>query len=162
MDITFERATPEDAEKLLEIQKEAFQEALRLYEDYGTNPAFDSLQKITHRILSHHYYKVMADGTMVGGVHAEDKGEGRYYLHRIFIHPRYENLGIGKQAMTFIENLEACRNASVWMLDTPHKSYKNHAFYEKLGYVKTGEEKKISEKLTLLYYTKTVKRHEEG
>jgi hypothetical protein len=30
-------------------------------------------------------------------------------------------------------------DARKWSLDTPYKSYRNHYFYEKHGYVKVGE-----------------------
>ena len=149
------RAKQEDAEKLLEIQKGAFKEALELYKDYDTNPMFEKLEKISYKIENHYYYKIIADGRIIGGVHAYKKAEFHYYINRIFIHPDFENLGIGKKSIEFIENLEECSDAEIWTLETPHKSFKNHYFYEKLGYVRTGEEE-LNENLKLIYFKKVI------
>lgn len=158
MEVLFEKANLDDVERLLEIQKDAFQEALILYEDYETSPAFESVEKITYKIQHHNYYKIIADREIVGGIHIYKKGEGHYYLNRIFVHPNYENMGIGRMAMTFVENDKEFEDAFIWSLETPHKSYKNHYFYESLGYVRTGHEQEINEKLKIIHYKKEIKK----
>lgn len=60
--------------------------------------------------------------------------------------------------MIFIENEKIFEDASIWTLETPHKSYKNHSFYEKMGYVRTGHEEEINEKLILIHYRKEIKK----
>lgn len=101
MEITFEKANLDDSEKLLEIQKESFQEALLLYKDYETNPAFESIKKITYKIQNHKYYKIIADGNIVGGIHIYKKGENHYYLNRIFVHPQLREFGYRKNGNDF-------------------------------------------------------------
>lgn len=141
----------------MEIERASFQEALKLYEDYETSPAFESLQKITYKIKNHFYYKILSDGIIVGGINVYSKGDGHYYLNRIYIRPDYENTGIGQRAMVFIESCKEFSDALYWTLETPHRSYKNHHFYEKMGYVKTGDVEVISYKLKLIHYKKVLK-----
>jgi len=49
-------------------------------------------------------------------------------------------------------------DAKRWSLETPHKSFKNHYFYEKSGFVRTGQVEKVSEKLKLIYFEKIIKK----
>ncbi|WBW95701.1 GNAT family N-acetyltransferase [Oceanirhabdus sp. W0125-5] len=155
MKIKFKKAALTDGAKLLEIQKKSFQEALELYKDYDTNPMFEKLEKIQYKIENHNYYKIISDGKIIGGIHAYSKGAFQYYINRLFIHPDYENLGIGKKAMVFIEN--QFPDARIWTLETPHKSLKNHYFYENLGYIRTGQVEEINENLKLIYFKKEMK-----
>jgi GNAT superfamily N-acetyltransferase len=154
MEINFEKAKLEDADQLLEIQRMSFKEALELYKDYDTNPMFESKEKISFKIQNHFYYKITADGEIIGGINIYKKAEHHYYINRIYIHPDFENLGIGRKAIEFVEKEQP--DAYTWTLETPHKSFKNHYFYEKLGYYRTGEVEEISENLKLIYYKKTI------
>ncbi len=158
MKVMFRKAVIEDADILLEIQKKSFQESLELYKDYETNPANESAEKIAYKIRNHFYYVITADDIMIGGIHAYKKDNNHCYLNRIYIHPDYENKGIGSKAMEFLLYHEDFRDVELWTLDTPHKSYKNHSFYEKLGFVRTGEVKEVSAELKLIHYEKVMKK----
>ena len=46
-------------------------------------------------------------------------------------------MGIGTNAMKFLEM--EFPDAKKWTLETPHLSYRNHHFYEKMGFTKVGE-----------------------
>jgi GNAT superfamily N-acetyltransferase len=157
LEIIFERAKLEDGEKLLAIQRKSFQEALELYKDYDTNPMFEKIEKILYKIENHNYYKIIADGIIIGGLNAYKRADFHYYINRIFIHPDFENLGIGKKAIEFIEKEKEFVDARIWTLETPHKSLKNHYFYEKLGYVRNGEVEEINENLKLIYFEKVIR-----
>jgi GNAT superfamily N-acetyltransferase len=63
---------------------------------------------------------------------------GHYNLGRIYIDPDYQNKGIGAQTMKFIES--AFRDSQKWTLGTPKLAFRNHHFYEKLGYVRIGDD----------------------
>ncbi|MDQ2087956.1 GNAT family N-acetyltransferase [Herbivorax sp. ANBcel31] len=127
---------------------------MELYKDYDTNPVFEKMEKISLKIQKHYYYKILVDDKILGGIHAYKKSDSIYCLNRIYVRPDYENLGIGKMAMEFIE--KEITDADIWTLETPHKSYKNHHFYEKLGYKRTGNIEDFSENLKLIHYKKTV------
>jgi len=81
------------------------------------------------------------------------RSETHYYLRTITVLPAYQNLGIGKKAVEFIE--KANPDGKIWSLITPGGSIRNLHFYESVGYKKTGEEIK-SEKLTLIEYQKKI------
>lgn len=48
---------------------------------------------------------------------------------------------------------EKLTNKNKWTVYTPHKSFRNHHFYESLGFKKYGEAI-LSDKLTLFKYVK--------
>ncbi len=88
------------------------------------------------KIHGDEYYKILADGQIVGGIVLYDFGDGHLHLDLLYIDPAIHNQGIGTQAMTFIERTYT---ATKWTLDTPAYATRNQHFYEKFGYVKIGE-----------------------
>jgi ribosomal protein S18 acetylase RimI-like enzyme len=132
----FEAATQADLEALVELNALAF-EGDECQNGQGPasykNPSWH-LNALTH----HHYFKLLLGQELVGGVVVVDQGQGHYFLDTIFIGPAHQNLGLGQKAMRFLEH--AFPQAKRWSLVTPHKSYRNHYFYQKLGYQKTGEQ----------------------
>ncbi len=61
------------------------------------------------------------------------------YLHRFGIDPKYQGMGIGKQAMGFLESYARKNNAAYLRFDTYSENWRSIAFYEKLGYQKHGK-----------------------
>jgi len=153
MDITFERARAADAEALLQIQIAAFHDDSRLYPEIplGGPPGYDSLINILGKIRDEEYYKILADGQIVGGIVVFDHGDGHCHLDLIYIDPAYHNHGIGTHAMHFIEYTFP---ANKWTLDTPSYALRNQHFYEKFGYVKIGQEEYPD--IVLIAYEKQV------
>ena len=78
----------------------------------------------------------MLDGKIIGGLTCCNAGE-YYWLGGIYISKEYQNRGIGAKAILFLE--KEFPDAKCWRLHTPYKNYRNHHFYEKMGYVKIGE-----------------------
>jgi len=138
MEITFERATPADAETLVNIQVRTFHEDARIYPgvEIGGPPGYDSVEETIKKIEGDEFYKIVADGQIIGGIVIYVYGEGHYHLDLLYIDPAYHNQGIGTQAMHFIEKTYP---ATKWTLDTPGYAVRNHHFYEKFGYVKVKE-----------------------
>ncbi len=139
MKITFERAASADVETLVKVQVAAFNEDARLYPGIkiGGPPGYDSIEHTLSKIKHNGFYKILADGQIVGGLSVFNMGRGHYHLDVIFIDPAYHNQGIGSQAIHFIEKTYPAKK---WTLNTPDYATRNHHFYEKLGYVKVGEE----------------------
>ena len=133
--IVFKKAQLEDAQTLVEVKKEAFKSDVVLY---GHGPSgYDSIE-VQRRLISHHIcYKVLDEDKIIGGFVLFDKGNEHYRLGRLFIDPLYQNKGIGTLTIQFIE--KEFNNVKKWSLDTPYLSYRNHHFYEKMGYNKVGE-----------------------
>lgn len=141
MKISLELAKQEEAEEIYKLQQEAFYEQLQMYQNYDErNPALEGVKWVLFKIHNHEYYKIIVDGTIVGqiDVYKHKDSDYHYEMNGIFVHPSYQNLGLGTKALSFIEN--KYKDALIWTLWTPNKTYKNHHFYEKAGYRKTGQE----------------------
>jgi L-amino acid N-acyltransferase YncA len=133
--ITIKKAEINDAEEILDVKIRAFKEEVDLY---GVcPPKYDSLENLINSISKCNYYKIVDDEKIIGGMSVQNKGNGHYWLGSIYIDSLYQNKGVGSLAMNYIN--KEYPNAIKWTLETPHKSYRNHHFYEKFGFVKIGE-----------------------
>lgn len=123
---------------------------------YGEYPPFIDIENHNLRFINNAYtFKIVNDNEMIGGMIIFDNKDGRFTLGAIFIKPGYQSKGIGQQVITLME--EKFPKAKVWNLDTPYLSFRNHHFYEKMGYVKTGEEiPDKSSEFKLFLYEKTM------
>jgi ribosomal protein S18 acetylase RimI-like enzyme len=133
--IRLEQAQAADLGRLVQLHADAFAEDVVRY---GKGPlGYDDI--IWHRAMlsEHSYLKIMVGRAPVGGIIVVDKGQGHFFLDTLFVHPDYQNMGVGQRAMAELEQLFP--NATRWTVLTPHRNYRNHAFYEKLGYRKIGE-----------------------
>lgn len=125
-----------DSKEFTEIAIESFADDKNKYGEYP--PLID----IEHRRLRYlddgYTYKIVYNDEMIGGVVVFCGKEGSYTLGSIFLRPSYQNMGIGQRVIQLME--EEFSDAKKWFLDTPYLSFRNHYFYEKMGYVKTGVE----------------------
>jgi GNAT superfamily N-acetyltransferase len=138
MDVTIERATPDDAETLVRLQIAAFHDDARLYPgvELGGPPGYDSVEVMRRKIAEDVAYKIVVDGQIVGGMVAFNYSDEHIHLDVLFIDPACHGRGIGTQAMNFLHQNHP---AALWTLDTPVYALRNQHFYEKLGYVKAGQ-----------------------
>jgi GNAT superfamily N-acetyltransferase len=84
------------------------------------------------------YYKILADGRIVGGFIVMLKGYRYYELVRIFIHPEFQNQGIGARAFEFLWS--EYPDVERWTLGTPAWNLRNHHFYKRVGFAEVGED----------------------
>ena len=153
MRIEFKLADREDIKKLIEVQNQSFYDD---YIRYGECPAYNETdQAMLVQIEEARVYKILKDNEIIGDISIKQRENNKYYLRVISIIPKYQNLGIGKMALNYIEG--AYPEAYEWELITPFRSYRNHYFYEKMGYVKV-EEYKHSDILTMFRYKKKMMR----
>ncbi len=147
------RACPEDAEALLAAKIDAFSFDVALY-GYGP-PAYDSLEDTTAAIArpENRYFKILKDGVLAGGLCACDLGGGHFHLNSVYIFTAEQSKGIGCAAMRLLFN--TFPDAVRWTLETPYRSFRNHHFYEKLGFMKTGETEPEPDGFYLFLYEKT-------
>lgn len=59
-----------------------------------------------------------------------------FYIHRLAVHPNFQNSGNAKKLMDFAENLAFENNIKSIRLDTFSRNLKNQRFYETRGYIK--------------------------
>jgi ribosomal protein S18 acetylase RimI-like enzyme len=151
MSIEFDNATPTDAEDLVRVQIAAFHDDARLYPgvEIGGPPGYDSVDAMLATIARGECHKVSLHGEVIGAITVFDQGAGHFHLDVLAIDPAHHNKGVGTEAMGFIERAFP---ATVWTLETPTFATRNQHFYEKLGFLRTGE--KVQPDITLIQYEK--------
>lgn len=155
MEIKLIHAGVQDAERLWEMQVEAFAEIYNRYQDTETSPATEPVSKTVDRLKQPftYYYYIQDGDTAVGAVRAIDTKEAgkAKRISPIFIMPPYRNRGIAQRAISEAERLHGDTG---WELDTILQEKGNCHLYEKLGYRQTAETKVINDRMTLVFYKK--------
>ena len=169
--IRFVKACIDDAETLTKLQRRTFDDdahrsgqragdrretrtavqcgvVRRSASGVGGPPGYDSVDWTLWAIKTGIYFKILAGDQIIGGVILFDMHKRHFNLGRIFVDPDWQNQGIGSQAVCFVER--TFRYVKTWSLDTPEWATRNHHFYEKLGYVRVGEE--VPKGLTIRLY----------
>ncbi|MEG2289257.1 MAG: GNAT family N-acetyltransferase [Clostridium sp.] len=146
------KATIEDSEKLITIQKTVFKEIYEKYQDHETSPVNQSLEGFKKRFDKGDYYKIVYEDNLVGSVFVYRKTPGVMRFHIINILNEYQNKGITQEVMERLETIYP--EAEAWELDTILSEKRNCHVYEKMGYSQSGELQQINSKLTLVSYTK--------
>lgn len=154
--VELEIANIKDAVEIHKMQKDAFAELLERYQDFSTNPGNDTLEKVSSKLQREDtkYYFIKYDGLKVGVIHIKELEPNVMNLKTIYVMPEYQGLGIAQAAIKAIE--EIWLDVKEWRLDTILQEAGNCHLYEKMGYLKTGEIKKIKEGMDLVYYSKTI------
>jgi RimJ/RimL family protein N-acetyltransferase len=155
MDITLVKAEEKDAGSLLAIQREAFMPLLEKYKDYDTNPAAEDIEKVYKRLNNRNgvFYKILFNNQLVGAINIIwREGQAIYKISPMFILPEYQGMGIAQESIKIAEGYYP--QAVRWELATIKEEEGNCHLYEKMGYVRTGEIRKLNENTTLLFYKK--------
>ena len=78
VEIELKPVMQEDIETVWKMQVEAFSELLKKYQDYGTSPAAEEVDKVSARFEQPwtNYYFIMADHEKVGVIRIIDKKDG--------------------------------------------------------------------------------------
>jgi ribosomal protein S18 acetylase RimI-like enzyme len=129
--VIIEKATIDDAQEILALQKFAYQTEANLYGGYPIPPLVESLDDLKKNFESHIFLKAMVEGKIVGSVRVLEK-DGTCHVARLMVHPDWQNRGIGAKLLREVERvLPACRRFELF---TGTKSEKNIRLYEKAGY----------------------------
>jgi GNAT superfamily N-acetyltransferase len=143
--VRLERASRKDAETLADISKRAFHSDIHVgapkeegdaSEEGGGPPGYDSPEFQARMMRACHYFKMIYDRRIVGGLIASRRRLGHYELERIFVDPEYHNRGIASRA--FEQVWAMYPDAKIWTLGTPEWNVRTKHFYEKLGFVQVG------------------------
>lgn len=153
--VTLRKAEESDCPELHRILVKAFIPLLKVYQDYDSSPASESLDKVVRRFRQSFtdYYFICLEDKAVGVLRVCDFGE-KCHLAPICILPEYQGQGIAQQAMTYMESLYP--NAQLWTLDTISQEPKLCYLYEKMGYHRTGKYEHVKEGMDLVFYEKEV------
>ena len=137
--IRFEKAKPEDAKALALASWRAFDGDVNYgAPGKGGPPGYRSDQWQLKMMVAGDYYKILADGWIIGGFIVRLRGYRCYELVRIFIHPDYQNQGVGTRAFRFIWS--EYPDAERWTLGTPAWNRRTRHFYKKVGFAEVGED----------------------
>jgi len=156
MDIRLRTAEAEDAARLNEMQVRSFMPVSEKYDDREGSPAYETIDRTLERITSRHSvcHIILADGIYAGMICVRALGGGVYKISPAFVLPDFQNKGIAQKAFRLLD--EIYPDAVLWTLATIREEARNCHLYEKLGYVKTGSERKINEKMTIIGYERRI------
>ncbi len=129
--MSIERATIDDAQEILALQKLAYQSEAEIYNDFTITPLHQNLDDIKAEFADQCFLKFCADNRIVGSVRAYVQ-EGTCFIGKLIVHPEYQNRGIGSKLLQEIEN--HFDHVERYELVTGHKSRKNLHLYKKNGY----------------------------
>ncbi len=157
MGISLRKAIREDCPLIHTMQREAFASLLEKYHDYEMSPGNEPIEKIYRRFdqKTTDYYLILNDTCVVGAIRIiRLEHEQVYRISPIFVLPACQGRGIAQTVFKIIEAMYT--EYSIWKLDTILQEKGNCYVYEKMGYIKTGEETVINEKMTIVNYKKVV------
>jgi len=155
MNIKLTRAGVEKAELIWKMQVEAFGGLYEKYQDTETSPATEPVDNVLARLQQPftYYYLIECDEKIVGAIRVVDtkKPNQAKRISPIFILEQFRNQGIAQAAILEAEKIHGSEN---WELSTILEEKGNCYLYEKMGYFRVGEFKKINDKMTLVFYKK--------
>jgi len=146
---------PENTEDVFKVQQSAYKPLFDKYHDTETNPYMETQADILRKYSRENTYGYVfiEDDIIVGSVRVIVNG-GVCKVSALAVIPEYQNRGIAQSALKEIEKIHCgCKH---WWLDTLLQEAGNCHLYEKLGYKRTGEPKKINDRLTLVNYQKDI------
>jgi ribosomal protein S18 acetylase RimI-like enzyme len=131
------RATLDNAEEILKLQKLAYQIEAERYNDYNIPPLKQTIEEIKKQFNTHIFLKAVSEGKIIGTVRAHEENE-TCYIGKLAVLPEKQNQGIGTALM---REIEKCFTPKRFELFVGSKSDNNIHLYQKLGYniYKTGD-----------------------
>ena len=149
--IRLEVALETDAEQIRDMMVIIEQDETERWYDNGERPfipGYDSVDMQKYHMWDNKYFKIMYNDALAGVLLISHTGREHARVDRFYIAPTFQNKGIGSKVITLMEDMYPM--VKIWTLDTIQKSIRNHDFYEKNGYTKTGEDEDER------YYCKTI------
>jgi GNAT superfamily N-acetyltransferase len=149
-DIFIKRASIENAEEILKLQKLAYISEAEIIDDFTIQPLHQTMDEILSEFSHQIFLKVELDNRIVGSVRTYLE-RGTVHIGKLIVHPNHQNLGIGTKLLHAAEI--QFPDAERYELFTGQKSERNLYLYEKNGY-RAFKNKKVSEKLSLVFLEK--------
>lgn len=125
------QADMNDLHKILELQKLAFMQEARLYNNYNIQPLMQTIEEIGTEFGNKVFLKAETDLIIVGSVRA-NVSENDCWVNKLMVHPDYQGRGIGRALLLEIEKYFP--KIKRFRLATGARSKNNIRLYEKAGY----------------------------
>ena len=154
MSIQFQKASLADAKGLHRMQIICFRPLLDKYGDVNTNPAAEPVERVQKRLQQPEtdYYFICLDTEKIGAIRVVRLPENTCRISPMFILPEFQGKGLAQETLAKIEKLYP--QAVCWQLDTIKEEAKLCHLYEKMGYLRTGHEELINDRMHIVFYTK--------
>ncbi len=148
--MTIERAAPQEAAEILELQRLCYLREAERYDDFSIAPMTQTVEGMREDIAAQLVLVAREEGRIVGSVRGRLDG-GTCHVGRLIVRPDCERRGIGSRLMAALE--AAFPEAARFELFTGHRSDGNLRLYTRLGY-REFRRQPVHERLTLVYMEK--------
>ncbi|WP_203248336.1 GNAT family N-acetyltransferase [Sporosarcina beigongshangi] len=139
---------PKLAEEVLSVQLLSYRVEAELIDFYDIPPLKDTVSTLQR--CGETFYGCYVDGEL-GGVTSIKVEEGLIDIHRLMVHPKHFRKGIAGRLLDFVENCG--EGDETLIVSTGSKNAPAIYFYEKRGFIKTGDTK-VMEGLSITSFEK--------
>ena len=143
---------PKLAEEVLSVQIPSYKVEAQLIDFYDIPPLRDSVSSLQR--CAETFYGFYLDGELSGVISIKAE-EGLIDIHRLMVHPQHFRKGIAKRLLDFIESVGEGNEALI--VSTGSRNAPAISFYEKNGFIKTGETK-VMEGISITSFKKKITR----
>ncbi len=144
------KATAEDANDILELQKKTYISEAKINDDYTIPPLTQTIVSIINDFSRCTFLKAVEEGRIIGSVKGYEEN-GTCYIGRLIVDDEYQNQGIGTTLLKSIE--KEFSHVTRYELFTGKRSDKNLYLYYKSGY-RIFREEELNEKTTIVFMEK--------
>ncbi len=134
--IRLDVALEADAEQIRDLMIEVEKDETERWFANGERifiPGYSSIDMQRYHMWDKRYYKIMYNDAVAGVLLISYTGREHARIDRFYIHPEFQNKGIGSKAFGLVE--EIYPKVTNWSLDCIQESIRNHHFYEKNGFI---------------------------
>ena len=158
MNVFLKKANINEYKEIHAMQIVSFSDLLEKYKDYETSPGTESVESIAKKIKQEHtdYYFIVLKDRNIGAIRVVKLSAKECRIAPMFILPKNQGNGYAKQILRQVECLYP--EVKIWKLDTIKQENKLCHLYESMGYKLTGNEEKITEYMTIVYYQKELNK----
>jgi ribosomal protein S18 acetylase RimI-like enzyme len=149
-EIVISRASVDDIEEILALQKIAYVSEAEIIDDFSIPPLRQTMGEILSEFDHQVFLKATLEQRIVGSVRCYLEGE-TCHIGKLIVHPQHQNQGIGTRLLLAAERYFP--QARRFELFTGQKSAKNLYIYRKNSY-RISKNQKISDKLTFVFLEK--------
>ncbi len=141
---------PKLAEEVLCVQIPSYEVEAKLIDFYDIPPLRDTVSTLQQ--CGETFYGCYLDGELSGVISIKVE-EGLIDIHRLMVHPQHFRKGIAKRLLDFIESVGEGNETLI--VSTGSGNAPAIYFYEKNGFIKTGETK-VMEGLSITSFEKKI------